>query len=65
MKKEEVKKKLEAGELQFYNDSHNTELFCYLSNSNSNLFKYYYSQKEGCSFKPYNLPIINLSQVKL
>ncbi len=64
MNRYEIKEKFKNKEIQFLNDTTNIEIFCFLSDSNSNLFGYYYSEIDGASSKPYDLPIIKLSEIK-
>lgn len=56
--------KLKNKEVQFLNDNHDSELFCKLSNSNKNLFNFYYTGERDCSDIPFDLPIIRLSKIK-
>lgn len=56
--------KLKNRELQFLNDNHDVELFCQLSNSNKNLFNYYYTGENEYSSKPFDSPIIRISKIR-
>lgn len=55
--------KLKNKEIQFLNDNHDVELFCKLSNSNKNLFNYYYTGNNEFSSTPFDIPIIRISKV--
>ena len=62
--KEWALEKLKNKEIQFLNDNHNVDLFCFLSNSNSNLFNYYYTGENQYSSNKFDLPIINISDIE-
>jgi len=62
--KEEALVKIKNREVQFFNDNHDVELFCFLSNSNSNLYKYYYTGENEVSSAPFDLPIVKISNIK-
>jgi len=61
---EEAVIKLKNKEIQFLNDNHDSDLFCKLSNSNKNLFNFYYTGENEFSETPFDLPIIKISKIK-
>ena len=65
MSKEEVLDKLKKGEIQFLNDSHDSELFCYLTHANLkyNAFNLYYLHNDYCETPFKGIPIIKLSNI--
>lgn len=62
--KNEALNKIKNKELQFLNDNHDFELFCYLSNSTKNMYGYYYTGENEISSTPFDMPIIKISKVR-
>jgi len=61
--KEEALEKLKKGEIQFLNDTHDSELFCYLTKVNFNGFNYYYMRNDYCGSPFKDIPMFRLSDI--
>lgn len=63
--KEIAKDKLNNKQIQFINDNHDVDMFCFLSNSNQNLYNHYYTGENERSEIPFdNIPIVKISKIE-